>query len=327
MPKITVKDAESEIKMVSLSQGETILSGLLKAGFEVPYGCRSGVCHSCVLRTSSQDIPISAQKGLRPVEKSQGYFLSCCWEPETHLVVNLSKPIERYQTKVKSLDKLADQVYRMRLDKSIVYRSGQYITLKHSSGTTRSYSISSHPVLDDYIECHIRTYDDGKFSQLVRSEIDVGDSFELLGPYGNCVYEKEDKHKTMFLAALGTGLSPIYGVLRDALTQGHKGKIVVLIANASEDNAYFRDEFDALCKKYPSVEVHYSIQSGVSKDKAMLPKSDVYETAAELFPSLSDCLVFLCGSSSFVQKMRKSCFLRGASLGDIRVDEFLRAAS
>lgn len=327
MPLIKVRSSEGEVRRISLSRGETVLAALLKAGYDVPYGCKSGVCHSCMLKSSSSDIPMESQKGLRPVEKSQGYFLSCCCHPTATLEINLGGELDRYQTSICGLDRIADNIWRLRLKKSIAYRSGQYITLRHSSGLTRSYSIASHPVEDDFIECHIRTYADGKFSYLVENQLKAGDPLEILGPYGNCVYEKTDKHQTLFLAGLGTGLSPLYGIVRDAFSQGHLGRVVVLIAAGESTNLYYQEEMRLLQSQYPQLEVHYSVQRNSVTSSAILPVSDVYQTAAEILPDLKGCQVFLCGSSSFVQRLRKESFLRGASLNDIRVDEFLRAAA
>ena len=327
MPQITIKMGESETRTISLSGGETVLSGLLKAGIDVPFGCQSGVCHSCILQSSSKQIPRESQKGLRDVEKSQGLFLSCCCKPQSPMDIHLAGRVDRYPTKIQSLEKIAREVWRLRLDRSIAYRPGQFVTLRHSSGITRSYSIASHPIEDDFIECHIRIYKDGKFSQLVRDHLKAGQQLELLGPYGSCVYENADKDKTLFLAGLGTGLSPLYGIARDALSQGHQGRIVLLIAAAQSGNLYYLDEITSLQNRFPSVEVHYSVQDSGNGAGAILPVSDVYAKAAEIFPSLHGCQVYICGSPSFVQKMRKESFLRGASLADIYVDEFIRAVA
>lgn len=325
MPKIITRISESEKRTISLSQGETVLSGLLREGVDVPYGCKSGVCHSCILKSNSSDIPHEAQKGLLSVEKSQGYFLSCCCRPESDIEVDLSSRIDRYPTKIQTIDKISESVWRLRLDKSIAYRSGQYLTLRHTSGITRSYSIASHPIEDDFIECHIRIYPDGKFSHLVENELKAGDCLEILGPYGKCVYEKGAKDQTLFLAGLGTGLSPLYGIVRDAKMQGHRGKVVMLIASSSSSNLYYTQEVGLLQREYSNIEVHYSVQSNETGNGAILPTSDVYSKAAEILPSLEGCQVFLCGSQSFVQRMRKDSFLRGANMSDIRVDEFIRA--
>ena len=136
MPQISVRVGESETRTISLSPNETVLSGLLREGIDVPYGCQSGACHSCMLKSVCAKIPAEAQKGLLPVEKDQGYFLSCCCKPDKDMEINLNDSLDRYQTRIQGLDQVADDIWRLRIDKSIAYHSGQYITLRHSSGLT-----------------------------------------------------------------------------------------------------------------------------------------------------------------------------------------------
>lgn len=331
MPTITIITNEGEIKKITLSQGETVLSGLLREGYDVPYGCRSGVCHSCILRSSSTNLPRDCQKGLAPVDVSQGYFLSCNCKPASDIEVSLAANVERYDARIESLEQIAADIWKLRLEKVIAYRPGQYITLKHKTGVTRSYSIASHPTEDDFIECHIRVYPDGKFSDLIQKELTAGDTLQVLGPYGNCIYDRADQDKTLFLVGSGTGLSPLYGVIREALTHGHRGRVVVLIAALDASRLYFTEEMAALKRRFANLEIHYSIQNDNAEfkqaSKAILPISDVYQKAAEIFPDLSGCKVYLCGAQSFVQRLRKESFLRGANMSDIRADEFLRAVA
>ena len=327
MPNLIVVSGDGERKQVSLAPGETVLDGLLDAGVEVSYGCKSGVCHSCLLQTPDQDaIPYEAQQGLRSVERGQGYFLSCKCKPEKPLRIQLEGVQQRYQSKVVGLDKVADSIWRLRLTKSLAYRPGQYLTLKHSSGVIRSYSIASHPIHDDFIECHIRTFPNGKFSHIVKSELKVGDSLELLGPYGRCVYEKTESSRVLFMGGMGTGLAPLYGIARDALMQGHKGQIIMLIGASQSNNLYHQSELAKLSRAHPNLKIEYSIQQ-LDNTTAILPISDIYEKAAKLLPNMTGCGAYLCGNQSFVQRLRKECFLRGASLSDIKSDEFLRAVA
>ena len=207
MSLLTIKTETGETKSVSLAKGETVLDGMLNAGFDVAYGCKSGACHSCLLQSPDLDrIPNVAQKGLRSIEQSQGYFLSCKCLPEESITIHLDGVHERYLAQVLELDQIANNVWRLRLSKEMAYRPGQFLNLKHQSGVTRSYSIASHPIHDDFLECHIRAYPDGKFSQLIESELKVGDQLELSGPYGNCVYENNDKTRTLLLSGLGLSL-------------------------------------------------------------------------------------------------------------------------
>jgi len=280
---------------------ESVLNALLREGVDVPYGCQSGVCQSCIMKTEHSEVPKAAQKGLREVQKQQGYFLSCCCKPTEPMVVSL-----------------------LRVKKVICYRPGQYMTLWKGDDVARSYSLASHPTQDDYIEFHIRVYQDGIFSPWVAEQLHVGDSIEIQGPMGDCFYTADDKTKPLFLSGLGTGLAPLYGIARDALLRGHTGKILLLMGARAEAGLYYQKELDILQQRYANVEVRYSVQETVPEFAAINSReSDIYSATKMLMPDFSNVKVYLCGAQSFVSKMRKQCFLSGANMGDIHSDVFL----
>ena len=108
--------------------------------------------------------------------------------------------------------------------------------------------------------------------------------------------------------------------------QGHKGQIIMLIGASQSNNLYHQSELAKLSRAHPNLKIEYSIQQ-LDNTTAILPISDIYEKAAKLLPNMTGCGAYLCGNQSFVQRLRKECFLRGASLSDIKSDEFLRAVA
>ena len=73
----------------TLGPGETVLTALLRQGEAIPFSCRSGVCRSCLLRTTQGQPPAAAQKALKDTLRAQGYFLSCIAQSEGDLTVAL----------------------------------------------------------------------------------------------------------------------------------------------------------------------------------------------------------------------------------------------
>jgi truncated hemoglobin YjbI/ferredoxin len=56
---------------------ETVLNALLRAGIDVPFSCKAGVCHTCLSRCTEGLIPERAQRGLAAHLLAQRYFLPC----------------------------------------------------------------------------------------------------------------------------------------------------------------------------------------------------------------------------------------------------------
>ena len=57
--------------------GETVLNALLRAGIDVPFSCKAGVCQTCVSLCIEGDVPEKAQRGLAAHLLEKRYFLPC----------------------------------------------------------------------------------------------------------------------------------------------------------------------------------------------------------------------------------------------------------
>lgn len=325
MSTLYFKVSDRETEIVTLQEGESVLSGFLRNGVDVPYGCQTGVCQSCMLQSEYSDIPRNAQKGLREVQKNQGYFLSCCCFPQESMAVSLPDEYKKEASVVLDKTMLTDEIVRLQIKKTICYRPGQFVTLWQKGGVARTYSLASHPTQDDYLEFHIRVYDNGVFSPWVLKSLNVGDELFIQGPMGDCFYTAKDKSQTLFLSGLAEGLAPLYGIARDALLTGHYGRVLMLIGARTESGLYYKEELAALKNQFPQFEVRYSVQDMVPELQSRHSReADVYSVARMLIPDLSGAKVFLFGGDHFVRKMKKQCFLSGANIGDIASDTFLR---
>lgn len=80
---VSYKDTTCELK-----RGETLLDALLRAGVVVPFSCRAGICHTCLMqRVAGGPIPEAAQRGLTAEQRRSGYLLPCRCRPDHDMVV------------------------------------------------------------------------------------------------------------------------------------------------------------------------------------------------------------------------------------------------
>jgi NAD(P)H-flavin reductase len=309
---------------VTLAEGESVLDGLLRQGHPIPHGCRAGVCQSCVVEAAEGDNVSSAQAGLSDNQVRLNQFLSCQCIPREPLSISLVD-INEQKTSAQVVDKswLSDQVIRLRLKASINYFPGQYVTLWKDESVARSYSLASVDA-DGFLEFHIRHYPDGVFSRWVADDLAVGDELYLQGPMGKCFYSAEPS-QPLLLSAIGTGLAPIYGILRDALNQFHHGPITLVVGAKDTSGLYLVDELMELARRHDNVGIHVVVQQEVEAEPPV-QVGDIYQYIKALLPDMNGYRVYLCGAESFVTKMRKQCFLAGAGMSAIAADVFLHFA-
>ncbi|MFN7115482.1 MAG: 1,2-phenylacetyl-CoA epoxidase subunit PaaE [Saprospiraceae bacterium] len=70
-----------------LSSGDSILDGALKAGADLPYACKGGVCCTCRAKLVEGKVDMDVNYALEPDELAAGYILTCQSHPVTQRVV------------------------------------------------------------------------------------------------------------------------------------------------------------------------------------------------------------------------------------------------
>jgi NAD(P)H-flavin reductase len=267
-------------------------------------------------------VPEAAQQGLNDAQKSLNYFLSCqCIADQEMSVKMLDQSAFKQDTKVISKMMLSDNIIRLRLESELDYQPGQFVTLWKDEEIGRSYSLASLPKKEEFLEFHIKVIENGQFSQWLKNDVEVGDIIKLQGPLGECIFSAKPQQPVL-MAAIGTGLAPVYGKLRSALDNGHKAPIHLVLGARHASNFYLVDELIALMNDNENFQVRFICQDGEAR---FSQQDDIYQFCKQEYSDLSGWRVFLCGAESFVKKMRKQSFLAGAAMGEISADTFVAA--
>jgi ring-1,2-phenylacetyl-CoA epoxidase subunit PaaE len=59
------------------AEGETVLDGAARAGIELPFSCRAGVCSTCRTKVVQGAVTMTQNYALEDWELEQGYVLAC----------------------------------------------------------------------------------------------------------------------------------------------------------------------------------------------------------------------------------------------------------
>lgn len=313
---------------------ETVLEKLLAEGVPVPNSCRSGVCQSCLLRATEGTPPPNAQQGLKDSWRARGYFLSCVAKPTEDLTVTMEDS-DSLLVPVVLIEKkwLSSTVLRLRYTSEVPfpYQPGQYVNLL-GGGLTRSYSLASVPSLDPFLELHVRILSDGRMSAWLR-ETEVGSTAQLRGPAGECFYVPGRPSQPLLICGVGTGLAPLFGVVREALRQNHSGPIALLHGARFPSGLYLRDELTALATQHPNLTYLPVVLGDDPPGTVAYPTagttgcvvSPLDEVIRTRFAKLGGHRVFLCGDAGLVNTLRKQVFLQGCSRREILADPFVMA--
>ncbi|HKK80179.1 MAG TPA: 1,2-phenylacetyl-CoA epoxidase subunit PaaE [Phaeodactylibacter sp.] len=68
------------------SRADTILDGALKAGADLPYACKGGVCSTCRAKLTEGEVKMDVNYALEPEEVEAGFILTCQAHPKSDKV-------------------------------------------------------------------------------------------------------------------------------------------------------------------------------------------------------------------------------------------------
>src|SRR3546814_815967 len=139
----------------------------------------------------------------------------------------------------------------------VPYKAGQFLTLifeRHGKEIRRSFSLSSSPEVDPDLRITVKQVENGEFSRYLLKSLKVGDRLKAIYPAGRFILpETISGPADVFLLAAGSGIVPVFSILKTLLA-GYPGvKTTLIYSNWSEQSTIFRDEINTLSEKYPSI--------------------------------------------------------------------------
>ena len=309
MPELQVAD-----RHWSVADGSNLLDALNQAGVAVPYSCRAGSCHACLVHCVRGEPADLKPEALGRALREQGWRLACQCQVVEDLQVEAFDPLrDGLPAEVAALDWLSPGVLRLRLlpQRPLRYRAGQHLVLWAGSDVARPYSLASLPGEDRFLEFHLDCAHPGEFIDAAR-QFKVGDGVRLGELRGGALrYDPDWQEQPLWLLASGTGLGPLYGVLREALRQDHQGPIRLVHVARDADEHYLRPALEALAVEHPNLHVEWL-------ERARLP-----DFLAALQVTSRQVHALVCGHPDTVDAFARRLFMAGLPRNRLLADAFL----
>lgn len=293
--------------------GSNLLDALNRNGLNVPYSCRAGSCHACLVQCLRGEVIDRRPDALSADQRQQGWRLACQCEVVDDLQVAVFDPLrDGAPAVVEAADWLSSSVLRLRLqpERPLRYRAGQHLVL-WAGQVARPYSLASLPEEDRFLEFHLDCRLPGAFSDAAR-RLKIGDPIRLGELRGGALhYDPDWQQRPLWLLASGTGLAPLFGVLREALRQDHQGPIrLIHLAHDSAEH-YLAKPLAALAGNRPNLTVE------------LLTAAELAAALAQLRLVSRQTLALLCGHPDSVDAFARRLYLAGLPRNQLLADVFL----
>jgi NAD(P)H-flavin reductase/ferredoxin len=312
-------------KKYLVNNNDSVLKTLLKNESFIPYSCQNGICQSCIMKVVEGNIPKESQKGLSENQIEENNFLPCICKPKENIKIDSTSSHSKiYDAEIKNIIKKTEDIIILTITCAdpLNYKPGQFINLINDKNISRSYSLASHPELSTDLELHIKLCSHGIMTNWIFNDLKIRDKLKIAGPNGYCYYTQKCKQKPLLLICVGTGLSPILGILKEALFQKHENEIHLIHGSYRSSGLYLFEEIKNIQKKNNHL-TFYPCAIEIDDHNQEVQKESIQTLIENKFPDLSNWEIFICGSEEFVKEMEQQCFLQEAELDSIHSDAFV----
>lgn len=319
MPKLRFNE-----QLFELQGNETVLECLERNDISRPFSCRNGHCLVCTMTCQKGELPANSQVGLPSTQVKLGTFLPCICRPNQDISIE-AKAHPILSAKVLEHDMVATDIARIRIARPAEMEiiPGQFIHVCVDNLARRSYSVANLAMQDNFIELHVRRVPEGKVSPWLADQVSPGDTVKLAGPYGACFYTEDARDQPLILAGTSTGLAPLLGILKDALTQGHRGSIDLYHGAVTPRGLYLRDTLRDIAQAHEQVQIHWSVLHGATPHD-QIEATPISELIKQQHPITKELRAYLCGAPAFVKALKRDLFVSGTPFQQIFSDPFFK---
>jgi CDP-4-dehydro-6-deoxyglucose reductase len=313
---------------------ETVLSGAIEAGFNLPYGCRNGACGACkgkVLEGTVSHGDYEAH-ALSEQEIAAGMTLFCCAKPETDLTIEcreigLKAGIQprtlpcRVERKVQLAPDVIAMYLKLPANERLQFLPGQYVEFMLKDGARRAFSLANAPFDDQMLELHLRLIPGGKFTEYVFNEMPEKAILRFEGPFGTFTLREESDKPIIFVAG-GTGFAPIKGIIEHALHHHSQREMVLYWGALAKQDLYMTELPQKWAAEHPNIRFIPVLSDPRPEDGWTGRTGYVHHAVLADHADLSPYQVYCCGAPAMVEVAHQDFIAQGLPEDEFFSDAF-----
>jgi benzoate/toluate 1,2-dioxygenase reductase subunit len=313
--QIALQFEDGVTRFIHLMEGETLSDAAYRQRVNIPLDCRDGACGTCRAYCESGDYELPEdsyiEDALSAEDAEQGYILACQCRPKSDAVFQIpvssdvcKTAIHTFKGRLAKLENLSDSTisFDIQLDQdqpNIQFLAGQYVNVGiPATNETRSYSFSSKP--DERCPSFlVRNIPNGKMSNFLSHQCQVGDQFSFSGPYGS-FYLREIIRPVLMLAG-GTGIAPFLSMLKVLQAKGSAHPVRLVFGVTHDTDLVALQQLNELQQKFSWFEYRTVVADVKSHH---IRKGYVTQHIDEDWLNAGNADMYLCGPVAMVEAVK-----------------------
>lgn len=204
---------------------------------------------------------------------------------------------------------------------------GQHLDLRLTAEdgyqASRSYSVASAGE-GTQVVLAVDRVEGGEVSPFLVDAIEVGDAVEVHGPLGGWfVWLPGRSERPVQLVAGGSGIVPLLPMVTAHAEADDPTPFRLLYAVRTPEDVFFRAELDAAQRRHAPLEVtHVYSRRAPEGSDAPVGRLTRDALAQAVLPPEAGALVYVCGSTPFVEQVLRWLAELGHDVSDVRAERF-----
>jgi len=214
-------------------------------------------------------------------------------------------------------DKFHNFIFRTEIP--IVYKPGQYISIKVADSRINCYSIATNEG-ENKFGLLVDTSPGGPGSKYFEN-LKVGDEINFLGPFGTFIFKPDSAVKHILFLGTGSGCAPLRCIIDNLLKIEHvQTPMTLYLGLRYQADIFWQDYFEKLSKGY----LNFNFVLVISKPDANWQgkSGHITDCISQDFPDMSGLTAYLCGNISMIQEATSILVSRGIAKEKIYSEKF-----
>jgi CDP-4-dehydro-6-deoxyglucose reductase len=306
-----IKLQDSEFSF-ACGEGDTLIDAATRAGLELPYSCRSGVCGSCEGDIVEGDYVLAGRTDVGPGQCGPAQRVRLCRvKPRSDLLVH-PRAVRRLDPNAhKTIKAKVYKITRPAADVAVLklrfpagvrakFKAGQFLNVLLDGGLERCFSMANAPHESDGVELHVRYLPNGVFAEQLFKVLKPGDFVNLRLPFGD-FYLREGDQPIVFLAG-GTGFAPVKSVIEDAIRKGVRRPMRLYFGARTPELLYMNELCERWAREVPDFAYVPVVSDAVPEWTGR--SGLVHQAVLEDLSDLSGYQVYACGAPPMIAAAR-----------------------
>ena len=202
-------------------------------------------------------------------------------------------------------------------------KPGQFLTFQWTidgQRVSRSYTISSSPIHETYVEITPKRMENGLVSVFLNDLAKPGLTVEACGPYGQFYFD-ETYHESIVLIAAGSGITPMISMLRHIDDLKLSTSVMLLYCVRTAADIIFKNELAKLASSL----LNFNYEVCLSRPDATWKGHSgrlTGEFVSQYVIDLASPTFFLCGPKGFMDNARQILSTLGVNQDRILQESF-----